>query len=446
MPPRRAYFDYAASTPVDPRVARAMQPYFSKKFGNPGSLHAFGQEAIAAIDGARERIASEVGAQFRQIVFTGSATEANNLVLRGLTQTVRRLTQTAFRESPREVGESLRPRLIVSAIEHESVLETARDLEKGGVEVTCLPVDSRGVVDLAALERSLNERTVLVSIMYANNEVGTVQPIAEVAHIIRNFREELGSKNKELRQNPRSIIHDPSFTLPLLHTDVAQAFQFLDCGVENLGVDFMTLSAHKIYGPKGAGALYCKNQELRSKNYGVSSYTASNTPLIHNSKSLLPILTGGGQEFGLRSGTENVPLIAGFSKAVELAGDARSKETKRLAQLKAKLWKDIKNVLPAAKANGVSDKSLPHAIPNILNVHFPGVDAQYLLTQLDLLGIAASSGSACTARSLEPSYVLTAMGYSPERAKQSVRFSMGRQTTVEDVVRLRKALASCLKP
>ena len=413
-----------------------MQPYFSKKFGNSGSLHSFGQEAIAAVDGARERVASAIDAQFRQIVFTGSATEANNLVLRGLTQTVRRLTQTAFRESPREVGESLRPRLIVSAIEHESVLETARELEKEGVEAVYLPVDSRGVVDMSVLEKALTERTVLVSIMYANNETGTVQPISEIAKIISDFRATSDKRHGTSGASVSSSLSHVSF--PLLHTDAVQAFQFLDCGVETLGVDFMTLSAHKIYGPKGVGALYVR-QAAGDKRQGGS------VSMSHVAYPLSPLVTGGGQEFGLRSGTENVPLIVGFSKAVELAGDARNKEVKRLAQLKVKLLKDIRKIFPAAKVNGVSDKSLPHALPNLLNVHFPGVEAEDLLTQLDLAGVAASSGSACTARSLQPSHVLTAMGYAVSRAKQSVRFSMGRQTTAKDTAHLCKALASCLQ-
>ncbi len=255
------YLDYAATTPVHPRVLRAMEPYFSERFGNAGSLHSFGQEAIAAIDRSRETIANAIGAQFREIIFTGSATEANNLALRGsirgLTQTVRGLTQKniktttqKFSVSHREVSVSLQPRLIISAVEHESILETARDLENDGTEVIIIPVDRHGIVDLKKLKSALNERTILVSVMYANNEIGTIQPIAKISEIIRNFREELRIKNNELRKRKKA-----SFIIPLFHVDAVQALQFLDCNTQDLGIDLMTLSAHKIYGPKGIGGL-----------------------------------------------------------------------------------------------------------------------------------------------------------------------------------------------
>jgi cysteine desulfurase len=241
----KIYLDYAAATPVDPRVLRAMQPYFSKKFGNAGSLHSFGQEAIRALDAARETIAHCIGADFQEIIFTGSATEANNLILRGV------------------MSRLPKPRIIISSIEHESVLGTARSLKNDGADVICLPVDKTGLVDLKKLRASLNKNTILVSIMYANNEIGTVQPIVEVTKIVASF--------KNLRSSP-SVLHPPFF-----HTDASQAFQFLRCDIRSLGVDFMTLSSHKIYGPKGAGALYVKQ-----------------------GANISPMLTGGNQEFGVR--------------------------------------------------------------------------------------------------------------------------------------------------
>lgn len=378
---KRIYLDYAATTPVDPAVARAMQPYFggnraAAKFGNPGSLHAFGQEAIAAIDRSRETIARSIGAEFREIVFTGSATEANNLALRG-----------GVRHT-----ELKNPRIIVSAIEHESILETARDLERDGVEVVYLPVDRQGIVDLTEIKKSLNDRTILVSIMYANNEIGTIQPIAKIAKIIHE--------------------HSPKI---IFHTDAVQAFQFLGCNVQNLGVDLMTISSHKIYGPKGAGLLYIKKDLIAGKK-------------------IETVTTGGGQEFGLRSGTENVPAIVGFAKAVELADKARNKEAKRIAGLRDQLKRGIVKIFPKAEING-GHKNNSEGLPNILNIYFPGLAAQDLLTRFDLAGLAVSSGSACRSRAMESSYVIEALGYpdARARAKSSIRFSLGRSTTQQDI-------------
>ena len=416
---RRIYLDYAASTPVDPHVARAMQPYFTEKFGNPGSLHSFGQEAIAAVDLARERIAKAIDANFRELIFTGSATEANNLALRGAIKAFRfQLLGFSDKEASHLKANSykLKPRVIISAIEHESVLETARDLAQEGVEVVYLPVNREGFVDLKELERALTPETVLVSIMYANNEVGTIQPIYEISRIIRDCRnskfqipnDKSISNSQKIIDSKFSILYSPHY--PLLHTDAVQAFQFLDCNVGELGIDLMTLSAHKIYGPKGVGALYAR-QGLLTTPY-----------------SLLPIITGGNQEFGLRSGTENVPLIAGFAESVELAVAYRKKETKRVGILRDALWRGLKKIMPHAEWNGGAP-----VLPNILNVHFPGRSAEEFLTRLDMAGIAASSGSACRARSLTPSYVLRAMGQSETRVKESTRFSLGRPTTKKDI-------------
>jgi cysteine desulfurase len=395
---KRIYLDYAAGTPVDPRIFSAMKPYFAERFGNPGSLHAFGQQAIAAIDASRETIARAIGARFREIIFTSSATEANNLALRGVVYAARaRMKHEA----------NFIPRIIVSAIEHESILETARDLEREGVDVVYVPVHGGGVVDLAVLKQALNERTVLVSIMFANNEIGTIQPIAEISKIIKNFREEQG-------EQPFPV---------MLHTDATQAFQFCECNPADLGVDIMTFSSHKIYGPKGAGALYIKEQ-------------ATQEGKIKNKKmiSIQPLLSGGGQEFGLRSGTENVPAIVGFAKAIELAVALRAKEVKRVNALKDALWKGIKKISPAVEINGVASQTRDEkSLPNMLNVYFPGASAQDLLTKLDLKGLAVSSGSACRSRAMESSYVIEALGHSKERAKSSIRFSLGRPTTAGEI-------------
>lgn len=374
---KKIYLDYAATTPVDPEVLRAMQPYFGKKFGNPGSLHSFGQEAIKAVDESREKIAKAIGADFREVIFTGSATEANNLALRGAVK---------FFGNPRAGA-----RIIASAIEHESVLETAKDLERDGVEVVYIPVDKEGFVDLKKIENALNERTVLVSVMYANNEVGTVQPIAEIAKIVK-------AKSRSL-----------------FHTDAVQAFQYLNCNVNDLGADLMTLSAHKIYGPKGIGILYVRNPKPGAYN-------------------LKPIIAGGGQEFGLRSGTENAPYIAGFAEAVRIAEENRQKEKERVAELRDYFWAEFKKICPKAELNGpAADLSYDKRLPNNLNVYIPDVESQFFLTELDLAGVAASSGSACSARSLTPSYVIEALGCAKERAKRSVRFSFGKHINRDDI-------------
>lgn len=413
----RIYLDYAATTPVDPEVLRAMGPYFSDKFGNAGSLHSFGQKAIAALDAARETVAASIGANFRELIFTGSATEANNLVLRGAVSK----WQTAN-------GKSRGPRIIISSIEHESIIETARDLKRGGVDVVYLPVDKDGLIDLKKLEASLSDNAILVSVMCANNEIGTIQPIGKIAQIIDSFK-----KN----HSPSSILRPPFF-----HTDASQAFQFLSCDVRALGVDFMTVSSHKIYGPKGVGALYMKDSGFRIRDSGRDK---QKTPLGHGSSFmdrglLSPLITGGGQEFGVRSGTENIPAIVGFAKAVEISANSRELADKRIMKLRGELWRGIRKICPQAKINGVPFVQSPatdhsSCLPNILNVCFPGRDAQDLLTKFDLLGLAVSSGSACRARASLTSYVVEALGYSKERAKSSVRFSLGRPTGEKDIAR-----------
>ena len=380
---KKIYLDYAATTPVDGEVFEAIKPFFSETYGNAGSLHSFGREAVTAVDSARSKVAEAIGAEFRDIIFTGSATEANNLALRGTLKTK---------------NYKLKPKIIVSAIEHESVLETARDLEKEGVEVAVVPVGSGGVVDLKKLKSALDDRTALVSVMYANNEIGTIQPIAEISKIIKEFNHEI-----------------------LFHTDAVQAFQYLDCNVNALGVDFLTLSAHKIYGPKGVGALYIR--------------TIGPIGLIGP---IGPIVTGGGQEFGLRSGTENVPGIVGFAKAVGLVSDSRELENSRIRDLRGYFWRELKRVYPDAETNP-SQVALGFALgqnlgqrgslPNILNVYFPGHKAEDLLVKFDKAGIAVSAGSACQARAARPSHVLRALGLPEERARSSIRFSFGRFTT-----------------
>ncbi|MFB6212663.1 MAG: cysteine desulfurase family protein [Candidatus Magasanikbacteria bacterium] len=385
---KKIYLDYAASTPVGEEVFKVMKPYFSEEFGNPGSLHKFGQEAMKVLDESREKASGLLGLDFENIIFTGSATEANNLVLRGIAKKINNNPEINFEN----------PKIIVSEIEHECVLETAHDLESDGFDVAEIDVNPDGRVKLNQLEKELTEDTVIISIMYANNEIGTIQPISKISEIVQEFKKE--------KTNTQ---------YPLIHSDAVQAFQFLECQPKELGLDLMTLSAHKIYGPKGVGLLANITEE-----------------------SLSPIITGGGQEFGLRSGTENVPLIKGLSKALEIAKEKRAEERKRMKKLSRELISGLKQIKSDIKLNGVSSQERFSSdklktIPNICNFYFPNNSAEELLMQLDLEGVAVSTGSACSARSAEASHVLEGLGHNPQRVNSSLRLSLGKYTTQQEI-------------
>ncbi len=458
MKAKRCYFDYAASTPVDPAVEKAMKPYWSGVFGNPGALHSFGQEASAAVFKARDLVAKALGCDYKEIVFTGSATEANNLALRGVVKRIMNKELRIKGEKRNSIihdSKFIIPKIIVSAIEHESVLDTARDLEREGVEVVYLPVSKKGIVDLKALEGELDERTILVSVMYANNEIGTIQPIAEIANMIRNFRNSKHeARNSKQTQNYKNKIQNVSdFDIrisnfetmrPLFHCDAVQAFNYLPCKVDELGIDLLTLSSQKIYGPKGVGLLYIRRS---------TKHEARSTKQIQNSKSqnvsnfdirisdlqlVSPIVTGGGQEFGFRSGTENVPGIVGFAKAMEIAEKLRNSENKRLSKLRDYFISRLKKKIPKAQLNG----GLKKRLPNNINIHIPGVIGQELIIKLDLAGFAVSPGSACSARVCKPSHVLKAMGSPDGRAANSLRVSFGRGTKKRDMDKLLRAVVS----
>ncbi len=376
----RIYLDYAATTPPDPRVLEAMKPFQGEIFGNPSSLHYYGQKAKAAVDQAREYIAKTIGAEFGELIFTGSATEANNLALQGIIEGVRRHESWVKK-----------PRFVISSVEHESVLEVARKFEKEGVEVLYIPVDQKGFLDVHAVHEALTPETVLLSVLYVQNEIGTVEPIREIAEIVKNYRSS-------------SHVHSP---YPVFHTDAAQAFPLFSCDVRELGADMMTLSAHKIYGRKGRGALYVR-EEIK--------------------KRLTPLMLGGGQEFDFRSGTENVSGIMGFKEAVRIALGMSEREKARLKELRSYFWKKLKEEYPELELNGGEQGS-----PHILNIYFPNHKAEELLTYLDLKGIAASSGSACSAHAMAPSHVIRALGYDEKRSRRSIRFSFGRFTTREEI-------------
>lgn len=358
--------DHAAGRPVDERVLEAMMPYFTQKYGNPSTIHTPGNEAREAIEEARSKVAELIGAAKKEeIVFTSGGTESNNLALKG----------AALRN--RDRGNHI----ITSSIEHMSVINTCKELTKQGFEVTYLPVDKFGVVDLEALKNELTSRTILVSIMYANGEIGTIEPIKEISEIVHGRG-------------------------ALLHVDAVAAVGQVPIDVEAEGIDLLSLSSNDIYGPKGVGALY-----LRS---GVR---------------IVPIIQGGGQERGLRSGTENLPGIVGMGKAAEIIKEEMKDESQRLVKLRDRFIRGILDNIPFSFLNGHPTKRLP----NNVNVRFSFIEGEALILSLDMEGVACSSGSACTSKTLEPSHVLLATGLKHEEAHGSLLFTLGRQNAEEDV-------------
>ena len=371
----RIYFDHAATTPLDQRVRQAMDQYLNGSFGNPSSMHAAGREAHAAVDEARADVAALIGAQPGEIVFTASGTEADNLALRGLIE-----------------EDTTGAHFIVSAFEHPAVMETARFLEELGADVTYLPVDGDGVVSTATLAAALRTQTRLVSIMTANNVIGTIQPVHELAELTHRHG-------------------------ALFHTDAVQAAGKVPIDVTRTPIDLLTLSAHKMHGPKGVGALYVRSG-------------------VH----LRPIIYGGGQERGLRSATENVAGVVGFGRAAHIARSEMGAETARLVGLRERLWDGISDSIPNAYFIGDRYRRLP----GHLCLGFAGQEGEAvkLLLKLDELGIAVSSGSACSANHAgEPSYALTAMGLDPIRARGSLRITLGRGSTERQVDRFLELLA-----
>lgn len=360
----KVYMDYAATTPIDPRVVKAMLPYFTKKFGNTMSLHSFGREAKIAVEEARVKVADLMNVSPEEIIFTSSATESNNLALKGI----------AF--ANKDKGKHI----ITSKIEHECILESCKWLEKRGFEITYLPVDNYGFVNPEDVEKAIRKDTILVSIMHANNEIGTIEPIEEIGKIC---------KEKGV----------------YFHTDAAQTFGKIEVDANKLNADLITVSSHKMYGPKGVAALF-----------------------IRKGVKIEPLLHGGGHEFGLRSSTINVPGIVGFGVACEIAKAEMKKESERLTKLRDYL---IKNVLKIENShlNGHPTKRLP----NNANFWFNFVDGESLIMELDYYGIAASTGSACSTSTLKPSHVLLAIGLKPHEADGSLRLSIGRWTSKEDV-------------
>lgn len=376
---RRIYLDHNATTPLAPEVFEAMKPYLTEEFGNASSIHGWGQQAKAAVEEARESVAQLLGAQPGEIVFTSGGTESDNTAILGAVEAAR--THGGAKH------------VVTTAIEHHAVLYTMRALEQRGIPVTYVPVGSAGVVDPEAVERALTPDTVLVSVMHANNELGTVQPIAEIAAIARERR-------------------------ITFHTDAVQSVGKIRLDTQPLGVRLLSLSAHKFYGPKGVGALYVRK----------------GTPLR-------PLMYGGHHERDRRPGTENVPGIVGLGKAAELARERLDGEATRLHELRDRLEKGLLQAVPDIHLNG----DLSRRLPTTTSISFDGIDGEGLVISLDLRGIACSTGAACSSGSLEPSHVLSAIGKTREQARSTIRFSLGKTNTPEEIDYVLKVIPEVVK-
>jgi cysteine desulfurase len=381
MPDPRVYLDHAATTPTDPRVVEAMLPYLTDVWGNPSSIYFEAREARKGLDAARRNVAEVLGSRPTEIVFTSGGTESDNLALRGVAYGARRRGN----------------HIITTAIEHHAVLHAAERLEQEGFRVTYLPVDREGFVDLETLERAIDDETTLVSIMYANNEVGTIEPIADVVRVVK--------------------ARDPHIAV---HTDAVQAAGSLDLNVDALGIDLLSLAGHKIYGPKGVGVLYVRTR----------------TPF-------LPQQLGGSQEKNRRAGTESVANAAGMATALRLAEDERPSRTAHDRELRDRLLDELPRQVPGTRVNGPVEGD--RRLPNNASFCFERVEGESVLLQLDLNGVSASSGSACTTASLEPSHVLLAMGVPHELARGSLRLTVGKANSMEDVDLAVDAIAAAVE-
>jgi len=390
---KEIYLDHAATTPLDTRVKRAMVPYWSKDFGNPSSLHRKGVAAKYALEESRKSTAKILHCKPPEVVFTGSGTEAINLGIIGAAR-----ANTRFGKH-----------MITTRIEHHAVLRSADVLRREGFNVTAVGVSQDGLVDPKEIERAIRPDTILIAVMYANNEIGTIQPIAEIGKIVRRYRE--GKK-----QSPRYSLS--TLRYPLFFTDACQAAGALDLHVERLGVDMLVINASKIYGPKGVGCLYAKN-EIK----------------------LEPIIVGGGQEKGMRSGTEDIPVIVGCAKALEIADAIREQENARLAKLRDWFIGEIAAAIPDAMLNGHAELRLP----NNINISIPGIEGEAAVIYLDAKGIFCSTGSACSSVSLEPSHVILELGRSHDLAQGSLRFTLGRKTTKKDLEYVLKVLVEVME-
>src|SRR6266404_5470988 len=361
----RVYLDYNATTPVEPEVLDVMLPYFSAEFGNAASIHTVGQRARAAVETARDQVAALLGARPQEIVFTSGGTESDNHAIFGIVRSAPGATK----------------HVITTNIEHEAVLNTCQALEKDGVAVTYLPVNSDGVITMDQVEEAIRPHTTLITVMHANNELGSVQPLAQIGKL--------------------ALQRDIYF-----HTDAVQSAGKIPLDVKTLGVDLLSISAHKLYGPKGIGALY-----------------------IRGGSRLQQLLYGGHHQRGFRPGTENVPGIVGLGKAAELSRISLNEDAVRVSALRDELERELLTRIPHSRANAAAAPRTP----NTANITFPGIEGEALIIALDLKGFACSTGAACSSGAIEPSHVLTAIGLSAEDARSSIRFSLGRHTTQQEI-------------
>lgn len=369
---KRIYLDYAATTPTRPEVLKEMLPYFTDIYGNPSSIHSYGQEAQGAMETARTKVARLINARDEEIIFTSGGTEADNFAIKGVAY----------------ANEKKGDHIITSAIEHPAVMESCAFLEKRGFRITYLPVDEHGLIDPDDVRKAITDKTILISIMHANNEIGTIEPITEISKVAR----EAGI---------------------YIHTDAVQTTGHIPVDVDALGVDLLSMSAHKLYGPKGIGALY-----------------------IRRGTKLVSFMHGGGQERERRASTQNIPGIVGFSKAAELAQQELDEEANRLTYLRDKLANCLLEKIDHSRLNGHPTKRLPNSV----NISIQFVEGESMCLNLDMEGICASTGSACSSGSLEPSHILLALGVSHERAHGSLRFTLGKWTTEEDIDRVLEVL------
>lgn len=400
------YLDNAASTPTDRKVSAEIARTY-KLYGNPSSYNNCGRKARECLDKSRFKVARFLGAHAEEIIFTSSGTEANNLAIQGIARIFEFLIFNFKKKSKYQI--IIKPHIITTQIEHPSVLNPIRQLEKEGFDVTYLPVDKEGFVNISELQKSLMPETTLVSIMYANNEIGTVEPIAKISRVIKDFRDrKLKIKNLKLE------IHEKMY--PLFHVDACQATEYLNMNVNHLGVDLLTFNGSKIYGPRGIGVLY--------KKRGVG---------------LRPVNLGGEQEFGFRAGTENLPAISGLAVALE---NIDGGEFQRLSILRDYFIDKIKTLMPDIRVNGSTGDD---RLANNINISVPNLNSEVTLLELDKHGIYAGSGSACTSHSVEPSHVLKAIEVEPRYINGALRFSMGRHTTRKDMDYVLKVLPKIVK-
>jgi cysteine desulfurase len=391
---KRIYLDYAASTPIDKKIIKEIKKNFSN-FGNAGSIHYFGQKSISLLDKSREKISQFFDCQRNEIVFTSSATESNNLALRGV---IKYFQQNILKE--KNIPEKKQKfHVISSKIEHKSVLETLKDLEKQNIEISYISPNKYGRIEEKNIFEKVKENTILISIMAANNETGVIQPIKEISEYLKDKKNIFGLK-------------------PILHSDATQYIRYLKQGYSQLGAELISFSGHKIYTLKGIGGLFIK------KNTKIS-----------------PVITGGIQEYGFRAGTENILGAISLAKAIELIKENQEKEILKTENLKKIFLSQLRLIQKNIILNSGSEKTIPH----ILNIRFPNQKSDELLVLLDLKGIAVSSGSACTSRAIQPSHVLLSMGLTDKQARESIRFSFGRFTTEKEIKKTIKILKEILK-